>query len=152
MNLDRDLFLGIVRNTPLVSIDLIVRNAQGEVLVGLRNNEPARDSWFVPGGRILKDERIGDAFRRISLAELGIERSIDDARFVGVYEHLYDTNFATEPGVSTHYVVLAHELTDSRPSEALPPLQHRDYRWALPHALLEDPTVHANTRAYFQAC
>jgi colanic acid biosynthesis protein WcaH len=33
-----------------VSIDLIVRDADGRVLLGLRNNRPARDWWFVPGG------------------------------------------------------------------------------------------------------
>ena len=32
----------IVKNTPLVSIDLIVRNNKSKVLVGLRANRPAQ--------------------------------------------------------------------------------------------------------------
>ena len=66
MKLDSATFLKIVELTPLVSIDLIVFNDKDEVLLGYRKNRPARDSWFVPGGKILKDERIHQAFRRIS--------------------------------------------------------------------------------------
>jgi hypothetical protein len=47
-----DEFAQVVRLAPLVSIDLVTRNANGHVLVGLRNNEPAKGVYFVPGGRI----------------------------------------------------------------------------------------------------
>ena len=149
MNLDRSVFLEVVRHTPLISIDLVIRDDAGRVLIGLRNNEPARDTWFVPGGRILKDETLDAAFLRISSAELGRETGRDEARFLGVYEHLYDANFAGEPDVTTHYVVLAHELRHGGGTGSLPPLQHRGYRWMTPDELLADRTVHENTRAYF---
>jgi hypothetical protein len=42
---------------PLVSIDLIIRDNADRVLLGLRNNEPAKGYFFVPGGIILKDCR-----------------------------------------------------------------------------------------------
>ena len=71
MRLDRATFLEVVRNTPLVSVDLIVRDSRGRVLLGLRNNAPARHSWFTPGGRICKNERIVDAVGRVALEELG---------------------------------------------------------------------------------
>ena len=54
----------VIKHTPLVSIDLIVRNGKDQILVGLRTNEPAKGFWFVPGGRILKNERITEAFKR----------------------------------------------------------------------------------------
>lgn len=53
---DDDEFAHIVRLAPLVSIDLIIRAAKQNVLVALRTNEPARGVYFVPGGRIRKDE------------------------------------------------------------------------------------------------
>jgi colanic acid biosynthesis protein WcaH len=37
-DVDQARFLSIVEHTPLVSIDLIVRNGDGEVLVGRRVN------------------------------------------------------------------------------------------------------------------
>ncbi|WP_082016616.1 NUDIX domain-containing protein [Cupriavidus sp. IDO] len=37
-----------------------------------RRNPPAQDSWFVPGGRIRKDEPIAAALRRLLQEELGL--------------------------------------------------------------------------------
>jgi colanic acid biosynthesis protein WcaH len=56
--LSRSSFIDVVKRTPLVSIDIIVENRRNQVLLGLRKNEPAKGFWFVPGGRILKNERI----------------------------------------------------------------------------------------------
>lgn len=55
--LDYALFKTIVDNTPLISIDLIIYNAKSEVLLGKRNNPPAKAHYFVPGGRIYKNEK-----------------------------------------------------------------------------------------------
>ena len=86
--LDKDEFAHVVRNTPLVSIDLIIRDPDQCVLVGFRTNEPAKGKWFVPGGVVRKYERLADAFARILKTEVALEASIGDARLIGVYEHL----------------------------------------------------------------
>ena len=62
------------------------------------------------GGVVRKYERLADAFGRIVKAEIGLEKSIGDAKFLGVYEHLYDNNVFGEEGLGTHYVVLANAL------------------------------------------
>lgn len=69
-------FATVVRSTPLISIDLIVENAQGEYLLGKRTNRPAQGFWFVPGGRVQKDETLADAFARLTQAELGLSLPI----------------------------------------------------------------------------
>jgi colanic acid biosynthesis protein WcaH len=149
MRLDREEFLQVVERTPLVSIDLIVRDADGRVLLGRRTNEPAKGFWFVPGGRIHKGERIAAAFRRITAAELGKPFDIGDAKFIGVFEHLYSTNFAAKPGVGTHYVVLAYELAATDLPEQLPADQHGEFQWFDVQRIVETDSVHENTRAYF---
>jgi colanic acid biosynthesis protein WcaH len=53
-----DNFAQVIRLAPLVSIDLIIRDPIQDVLVALRTNEPAKGFYFVPGGRIRKDETI----------------------------------------------------------------------------------------------
>ncbi|WGS50562.1 GDP-mannose mannosyl hydrolase [Paraburkholderia sp. D15] len=144
-------FLDIVRLTPLIAIDLIVRDDEGRVLLGHRRNRPARGTWFVPGGRIHKDETLDSAFARIADAELGIaglQRST--ARFEGVFEHHYGDNFAGEPDVSTHYIVLAYTLTFTSATPLGRPDQHSDYRWLTPVELLARVDVHDNTKAYFR--
>jgi colanic acid biosynthesis protein WcaH len=149
MHLGRKEFLEVVERAPLVSIDLIVRRADGRVLLGKRTNEPAKGCWFVPGGRILKDERIDAAFRRICEAELGRSFTLKEARFIGVFEHLYPANFAEKPGVTTHYVVLAYELQAPGLPETLPADQHGEFGWFEPAVILKTEAVHENTRAYF---
>jgi colanic acid biosynthesis protein WcaH len=91
--LNKGEFAQVGRNTPLVSIDLIIRNPDRCVLVGPRTNEPAKGKWFVPGGVVRKYERLADAFARIVKAEVGLGASIDDAKFIGVYEYLYEVSF-----------------------------------------------------------
>lgn len=144
-------FLDVVRLTPLVSIDLIVSDAHGRILVGRRRNRPARGTWFVPGGRILKDETLDSAFARIADAELGLANlARSAARFDGVFEHLYSDNFANEPDVSTHYVVLAYALSLPDTTPLGRPDQHSDYLWLSPTELLARSDVHENTKAYFR--
>lgn len=150
-------FLSVVRLAPLVAIDLILTAPDGSVLVGHRRNRPARDSWFVPGGRIHKGETLDNAFRRIVTDELGdatgrhadISARRADAALIGVYEHFYDDNFAGAEGFGTHYVVFGYRVTASKVTVPRLEAQHSAYRWMQPAELLADVTVHANTKAYF---
>jgi colanic acid biosynthesis protein WcaH len=148
--LAREELLTLVRLAPLVSIDLVVRDEAGRVLVGLRRNQPARGYWFVPGGRVLKGESLDAAFARLTRTELGTTRQRRDASLLGVYEHRYDTNFADVDGVDTHYVVLAYQLLVSSTMDIRLDEQHKASCWLLPEELLQHPDVHANTRAYIE--
>lgn len=147
-----DTFLRVVDATPLVAIDLIISNGDGAYLLGHRANRPAQGFWFVPGGRIRKNERLDDAFNRIAHDELGcsgLERA--DAELVGIYDHLYEDNFGGEPGISTHYVVMGYKLRGKFDLVSLPNAQHTAYRWATVDEIVTDQTVHSNTRTYFDA-
>ena len=149
MHLDNKTFLRIIQATPLVSIDLLIRNRQGQVLLGKRSNRPAKGFWFVPGGRIRKNEPVNEALRRISEVELGVR--IERAELRGVFDHIYPDNFAGEPGINTHYVVLAFEY-ELRPGEEMrPDGQHSELRWWDVAEALSSAEVHENTRAYFRA-
>jgi colanic acid biosynthesis protein WcaH len=142
-------FLHIVDATPLVSIDLILRNERGEILLGRRTNRPAQGFWFVPGGRIRKNERVAEALRRISNRELGCELS--EAKLIGVFDHIYPDNFLGAPEVNTHYVVLGMEAAWPANAEAKADNQHDALRWWPVDELLASAEVHENTKAYFRA-
>jgi colanic acid biosynthesis protein WcaH len=147
--LEPDIFAQVVRRTPLVSIDLILRDPDGAGLVGRRAFEPAKGLWFVPGGRIGKMEALDEAFARILKAETGLGFSRDRAELLGVYEHFYDTNRFEDPEYGTHYVVLGYQLRlASRPQIRLDD-QHAEIRWMARDNLLADPHVHLHTKAYF---
>ena len=93
----------IMDNVPIVSVDLIVKR-DGGVLLGLRENEPAKGEWFVPGGTVLKNERLVEAVQRVSRTELGCGVEIIDR--LGVYEHFYETS-EVETVESKHYIANA---------------------------------------------
>jgi colanic acid biosynthesis protein WcaH len=152
--LDARTFRTVVAAAPLLSIDLLVLNARGELLLGRRRNAPARGFWFVPGGRVRKNERLDAAFERLTETELGQRYVRACARLLGVYEHFYeDSVFATDgPGPSTHYVVLAYALRLPEGSPLrLPPEQHADYRWWPLTELCSEASVHPFVRDYVPA-
>lgn len=149
--LNRDDFLAVVARTPLVSVDLVICRPDGSALLGQRNNQPAQGFWFVPGGRVNKDETIAAALRRISLRELGVDLTDCCKGLLGVYEHFYAENFAGADGVTTHYVVLAHRIEvatdfDCKPADD----QHDSLKWWKIEPLLAAADVHPYTQAYFQ--
>jgi colanic acid biosynthesis protein WcaH len=147
VNQDKDSFLQIIRNAPLVSIDLILRNERNEILLGYRRNRPAQNCWFVPGGRIRKGESIQQALKRIARHELGILP--DEGRLLGAFDHFYDDNFFGLPDVATHYVALAYLIDVKSEIGIAGDDQHTELKWWNMENLLSSPAVHDNTKLYF---
>ncbi|MGD6735135.1 GDP-mannose mannosyl hydrolase [Photobacterium leiognathi subsp. mandapamensis] len=146
--LDTHTFQTVVAHTPLISLDLIVENAEGQVLLGQRLNKPAQGYWFVPGGRVLKDETLATAFTRLTKEELGVELQLSDATLIGPFEHFYDDNFSGDD-FTTHYVVLGYRLQLDVPLTQLPKEQHGHYQWFDVTTLLNADNVHRHTKLYF---
>ncbi|MEQ6341622.1 MAG: NUDIX domain-containing protein [Gammaproteobacteria bacterium] len=151
--LDSNTFKAIVAAAPLVSVDLVVVRGAQEVLLGLRNNRPAQGFWFVPGGRILKNEPIQSALARIAETELGLGAALAAGEIVphclGVFEHFYSDCFAGDVGISTHYVVLGHIA--HVPMDCPLPVfdeQHSQLRWWPIAEALASPVVHRFTKDY----
>lgn len=140
----------VIRLAPLVAIDLIIRNARDEVLLGLRKNEPAKGCYFVPGGMIRKSEHLAEAFARLVKNETDHAARFDDARLIGVFEHFYPTNRSGSGGYGTHYVVLGYEYRWPSALAPKPDDQHSELRWWPVAALLASGRVHENTKAYFR--
>lgn len=146
--LDTATFETVVASTPLVSIDLLVQNEKGEYLFGFRNNRPAQGYWFVPGGRIQKNETLDAAFGRLTRDELGISYERNQACFSGVYEHIYGDSIFGER-ISTHYVVLAYSIVLATGAARLDEKQHSNLLWIKPENLNQYP-IHRYSLAYFE--
>ncbi|MDB9252985.1 NUDIX domain-containing protein [Halorubrum ezzemoulense] len=94
----------IVANVSLVSVDLVIEH-NGGVLLGKRENDPAKGEWFVPGGTVHKNESRTEAVHRVASEELGEAVVIDEC--LGTYEHCYET--AAVDGVdSKHYLATGY--------------------------------------------
>ncbi|MGP9765417.1 GDP-mannose mannosyl hydrolase [Halomonas sp. AOP13-D3-9] len=141
-------FFQVIEHAPLVSIDLIVVY-KGKVLLGKRTNRPAQGYWFVPGGRVRKNETLDGAFVRLAMEELGIQYSRHQASSLGVYEHFYsDSVFGVAP--STHYVALAFTLERPPRSVSLTPDQHSNVLWWDINEALSSSSVHPYTQDYLR--
>lgn len=151
LRLPENIFEQVVANAPLVALDLLVEDSARRILLGWRTNPPAREWWFVPGGRVCKNETLQEAFERITKEELGTCFQIDQSIFVGVYQHFYPDNFQGHPYASTHYLALAYRLWSGDKTLSPPCIQHAQYQWAEPASMVQDETVHPYTRAYFSA-
>ena len=150
MKMEEKKILEIVDATPLVSVDLIIESPFQKVLLGKRTNRPAKGFWFVPGGRIVKNETISQALKRISEVEVGQDLSTKAPRLLGAYDHIYEDNFLNVNGINTHYVVLAYVIILQQEIEAKPDGQHSELKWWEIDKILEDPNVHQNTKVYFR--
>lgn len=150
VHLARDTLVSIVRHAPLISIDLVLRANTGSVLLGWRANQPARGTWFVPGGRVQKGEHLDAAYVRIAERETGLRLRREAAHFLGVYEHFYAENFAEVSQLDTHYVVLAYQVDFESAPEVIADDQHDDLRWMLISDALSSDEVHENTKVYLR--
>ena len=152
--LDGEVFLSLVDNAPLVAMDLVVVRGGTEILLGLRNNRSAQGFWFVPGGRIRKNESMQNALARVAQDELGLALAAlpQPPVHMGAFEHFYADCFAGDVGVSTHYVVMGNLVQLPAGTElAAADTQHSDLRWwPLAEALASDQ-VHRFTKDYVDA-
>ena len=146
--LSPDVFKTVVENAPLFAIDLVVVNEADELLVGKRLNAPAKNWWFVPGGRVYKNETFDDAFQRISHTELGVYFQLVQAELLGLYEHFYDDSIFGHD-ISTHYINATHLLRVKMDDLCLPTgEQHLNYRWVSLAEMKSDPLIHHFSKVF----
>ena len=82
--LSEGVYRTLLESAPVPTADFIlIRSSNGrrEFMLSKRTENPYRGTWFVPGGRIFKGERMEDAVRRNCERELGF--TPDEPRFVG---------------------------------------------------------------------
>ncbi|WP_345740539.1 VanZ family protein [Hydrogenophaga aromaticivorans] len=135
--LPRAQFQRAVAALPLVSVDWVLTNPAGELLVGQRLNAPARGTWFTPGGRVRKGEALAVAQQRVALEELGLPVAnsatwLERARLMGAWDHFF-SDAAFSASMPTQYVNLPHWLALSAAEVAQLRLpvgeQHGHWQW-----------------------
>ncbi len=70
--LSEEEFRAIYQKVPRLTVEIIVRR-NGAVLLTMRNIEPCKGMWHLPGGTVRFGEKLTDAVRRIAKSELGID-------------------------------------------------------------------------------
>ena len=71
VGLPEEIFLFISRMTPMVNVDLLVKNSKGDTLLSWRDDPYAGTGWHVPGGIIRFRETFAKRIAKVSMIELG---------------------------------------------------------------------------------
>ena len=101
-----ELYKKIVDVLPILCVDILLKY-DGKYILVKRKNEPVKDFWWPPGGRVLKGETIENAAKRKIKEELGVEAEI--LKVQGYYEAFFkESAFESKSGThSLSIVVLA---------------------------------------------
>lgn len=113
---DERLYKKFCESMPIASVDILAVY-QGKLLIMLRNNEPGKDLWFVPGGRVRYGETLKQAVFRKLEEETGLNAVKVEEK--GVMSHFWPTNH----NISTFFLVDVSEDSVEMNQE------HRDYKW-----------------------
>ena len=82
--LSADEFRRIYAKVPRLTVEIVLRSDDG-VLLTLRDIEPCKGLWHLPGGTVRFGEKLTDAVRRIARRELGID--VGATRLLGYIEY-----------------------------------------------------------------
>jgi colanic acid biosynthesis protein WcaH len=69
--LPQELFYFVSQLTPLINVDLLVKNKKGQTLLTWRDDEFYGPAWHIPGGIIRFKESIEERIQQVALTELG---------------------------------------------------------------------------------
>ncbi len=69
--LPEDVFLFISRMTPMVNVDLLIKDENNRVLLSWRDDQYAGKGWHIPGGIVRFKEKLEERLTKISQGEIG---------------------------------------------------------------------------------
>lgn len=71
--LPKEIFLLVSRLTPLVNVDLLIKDKRRRTLLTWRDDGYFPPGWHIPGGIIRYKETFSDRVRAVAAAELGVK-------------------------------------------------------------------------------
>ena len=147
-SLDNKLWKTIVDNMPIPAKDLLIYNEDNGLLMGKRRNKPAQNFYFVPGGRVFKNESKQEAICRISREEIDFRIELKDFLSLGTYDHFYEDSIWEDSSLSTHYVVEAIFIK-TQSSETFDNFgsQHSELKW-INESNVDKENVHKYSKKY----
>ncbi len=75
--LPEEIFYYISRMTPLVNVDLLIKDERGRTLLSWRNDRYAGRGWHIPGGIIRFQEALEARVKEVAKTEIGADISFD---------------------------------------------------------------------------
>jgi len=143
--LPKNLFYFISKLTPLINVDLIIKNNKGMLLLTWREDKFYGPGWHFPGGIIRFKERMSNRINFVAQNELGMEVNYIDNPI------LINELFAKERDIRGHFISLA--ILCKPKSQPNPILQYKSgmiksgqWKWhsKCPKKLIKQQLVYKN--------
>lgn len=117
--LPEDIFLFATRITPMVNVDLLIRNDANQVLLTWRGGNYYSPGWHIPGGIVRLRESMYERIEKVGEKELGAAVSYEMSPFV-----INEVIRSPERVNRTHFISFLFEV--QLKSELSNKLQYRD--------------------------
>ena len=77
MGLPDEVFFYISKTTPLVNVDLLIKDENGRTLLSWRSDQYCGKGWHVPGGIIRFKEMLETRIKKVAETEIGTNISFE---------------------------------------------------------------------------
>ncbi len=75
--LSDDLFYYVSKITPLVNVDLLIKDESGRTLLSWRDDQYAGKGWYIPGGIVRFKETFETRIQKVAETEIGAKISFE---------------------------------------------------------------------------
>jgi 8-oxo-dGTP diphosphatase len=142
--LPREEFDWIFRRVPRLTVEVVIASADRGVLLSLRDIEPCKGTWHLPGGTVRFGEPLTDAVKRVADGELGM--TVSAGPLLGYIEYPSHYNNGLDSPVG---LAFAAKITGAEASphgcqwfKTLPDQMHDEQRrFLIEHRLVGDGDV-----------
>lgn len=126
----------ILENMPIVCVDGVIINEDNEYLLVRRINEPMKNVFWIPGGRLLKNETLEEGIRRKMKQELDIYVKVE--KLLGFFEEFFERS-SNEISSGLHVISFVFLLAIHNQSDIKLDDQSSEWKWSkkLPLKLTE---------------
>ena len=129
--INKSLYKKIIKSVQILCVDLVIIY-QNKYLLIKRNENPLKNEWWVPGGRVLLGEKIDQAAIRKLKEEIGITVN-NEMKYYAIYQDCFDMSSMGMHQYHTLSIVFKIEIDNIKNIE----LNSTCTNWALKNNLPE---------------
>lgn len=139
MFIESSIYKTIMDCSIIETVDFIIINKDNHILLWLRNNEPLKGVYYIPGGRRHKNEIIMDSAKRKMKEELRLDIDAERLIFLWIYDDIFENSMFKDTGSHYSPITYIYRLTEQEEIDiGVNDGQHANIKF-FP---LEDPALH----------
>lgn len=124
-------FDAIFSRVPRLTVEVVVSSPERGVLLSLRDIEPCKGMWHLPGGTVRFGEPLVEAVTRVARDELGLSVEVGEMLGYIEYPSHYENGLDCPVGVAFAARIVDREAADTPPSMC-------DWFQVLPHNMHDE--------------